>query len=117
MSVSDLGSEGRERGGLGLQLGVIIAESVKTVVKLTLVALICQVWVETRLDRKSSHPLLMALPVPAGCARVAVETWPNFLAWRFLLVWFPLTPQPWVEQKAPRCQWLLREASTWLMQR
>ena len=91
---------------MGIQLGVIRAELVKTVVKLTLGAPICQVRVETRLDRKLSQTLLMALPVPVGCTRVAVETWPDFLARYFSLVWFLLTPQPWVEQKAPQCQLL-----------
>ena len=86
MAVLDLGSKGGERGAVGLRLGVIIAELVKNVVKLTLGALVCQVRVETRLDRKSSHPLLMALPGPTGCAHVTVGTWPNFLARQLLLV-------------------------------
>ena len=52
MAVSESGSEGRERGEVGIQLGVIVSESVKTVDKLTLGAPVCQVRVETRLDRK-----------------------------------------------------------------
>ena len=46
---------------------------------------------------------------------MAVETWPEFLAQQFSLVWFLLTLQPWVEQKAPRFQFLLPAASSWLM--
>ena len=86
MSVLDSRSEGGERGGVGLQLEVIIAESVKTVFKLTLDAPVCQVQVEMRLDIKYSQPLLMALPGPARCAHVAVETWLEFLARQFLLM-------------------------------
>ena len=93
MSVSDSGSKGGERGGVGLQLGAIRAESVKTVVKLMLGDPLCQVRFETRLDRESSQPLFVALPGPADCARVAVGKWPDFLARQFLLVWFLLTPQ------------------------
>ena len=43
MAVSDLGSEGGERGGVGIQIGVIRAEPVKTVIILSLGALVCQV--------------------------------------------------------------------------
>ena len=86
MAVSDSDTMGGERGGVGLQLRLIRAESVKTVVRLTLGASVCQVRVETRLDRKLSQSLLVALPGPVGCARVAVETWPDFLARQFSLV-------------------------------
>ena len=86
MAVSDSGSEGGERSGVGLQLGVIRAELVKTVVKLTPGAPVCQVRVETRLDRKSSRPLFMDRPGPAGGARVTVKIWPEFLAQKFSLV-------------------------------
>ena len=78
MEVSDSGSKGGERGRVGLQIGVIRADSVKTMAKVTLGDPVCQVRVETHLDRKSSKPLLMALPGPAGCARVSVETWSDF---------------------------------------
>ena len=47
-------------------------------VLLSLGAPVCQVQVEARLERKSSQPLFMALTGPAGCARVVVETWPDF---------------------------------------
>ena len=43
---------------MGLQIGVIKSESVKTVVKLTLGAPVCQVRVETHLARKSSKPFI-----------------------------------------------------------
>ena len=52
MAVSDSDTMGGERGGVGLQIRLIRAESVKTVVRLTLGAPVCQVRVETRLDRK-----------------------------------------------------------------
>ena len=72
---------------MGLHLEVIKAESVKTAFKLSLGAPVYQVRVETRhVDRKSSHPLLVALPGPVVCSRVSVETWPDFLARQFLLV-------------------------------
>ena len=66
MSVSDSGSEGGSRGGVGLQLGVIRSESVKTLIRLSIGAPVCEVRVEERLDRKLSQPLLMALPGPTG---------------------------------------------------
>ena len=67
MAVSDLGSEGGERGGVGIQIGVIRAELVKTLFKLSLGAPVCQVRVEMRLvDRKLSQPLLISLTGPAG---------------------------------------------------
>ena len=81
IAFSDSGSEGGESGGVRLYLGVIRAELVKTVVKLTLGALLFQVRVEMSLDIKLSQPLLMAIPKPAGCSRVGVETWPECLAW------------------------------------
>ena len=115
MAVSDSGSEGGARGGVGLQLGIIGADSVKTVIILALGAPVCQVRVEERLERKSPQPLFLDLPGPAGCARVAVDTWPEFLARQFLLVWFLLTPQLWVEQKEPQCQLFQMSASSWLM--
>ena len=67
MAVLDLGSKGGERGRMGLHLGLIRAELVKTLFKLSLGAPVCQVRVETQLfDRKSSQNLLIALPGPAG---------------------------------------------------
>ena len=66
MEVSDLGSEGGARGGVGLQIGVIRAESVKTVIRLALGAPVFQVRVKERLKRKLHQPLLMAFPGPAG---------------------------------------------------
>ena len=60
-------SEVDERGGVGIQLGVIRAYLVKTLSKLSLVAPVFWVRVETRLvDRKSSQPLLIAIPGPEG---------------------------------------------------
>ena len=41
----------------------------------------------------------------------------GLFARQFLLVWFLLTPQPWVEQKAPQCQFLRMAAFSFLMQR
>ena len=52
MAVLDSGSKGGERGRVGIHLGFIRVESVKTMFKLTLGAPVCQVHVETRLDRK-----------------------------------------------------------------
>ena len=52
MVVSDSGSKGGEKGGVGIQLGVIRSDSVKTVFELILCAPECQVRVETRFDRK-----------------------------------------------------------------
>ena len=72
--MSDLGNVGGVRGGVGIQLGVTRAESIKTVIKLKLGAPGCQVRFAARLERKTSHPLFVVLPWPAGCARVAVET-------------------------------------------
>ena len=67
MEVLDLGSEGGKRGRVGIQLGVIRVDLVKTLFKLSLVDPVCQVWVETSLvDRKLSQPLLIALPGPEG---------------------------------------------------
>ena len=88
MAVLDSSSEGGSRGWVGLQIRVIRAESVKTVIKLTLGYLLCQVLFAVRLVRKSSQPLFMVLPGPEGCTRVAVETWPEFLARQFSLMWF-----------------------------
>ena len=88
MAVSDSGSEGGARGGVGIQLGIIRAESVKTVIRLALGDPVCQVRVEERLERKSPQPLFMALPGTAGCARVTVDTWPEFLARHFPIGWF-----------------------------
>ena len=51
MLVSDLGSEGKGRGGVGLQIGVIRAELVKNVIILALGAPAYQVRVEERLER------------------------------------------------------------------
>ena len=72
---------------------------------------------EVQLVIKSSQTLFVVLPGPAGCACVAVETWPSFLARQFSLVCFSLTPQPWVEQKSSQCQLLKIAASSWLVQR
>ena len=67
MAVLDSGSKGGERGGMGLHIGLIRSELVKTLFKSSLGALVCQVRVETRfVDRKVSQPLLIALPGPAG---------------------------------------------------
>ena len=74
MAMLDLGSEGGKRVRVGLQLGVIRVYSVKTVIKLTLIAPGCQVRFAANLDIKSSHPLFVVLPRPAWCACVAVET-------------------------------------------
>ena len=64
MAVSDSGSKGGKMSRVGLQLGVIRAELFKTLFKLSLGASVYQVRVETRhVDRKSSHPLLVAFPV------------------------------------------------------
>ena len=87
MAVSASVSEGGARGGGGLHLGVVREESVKTLIRLAIGSPVCQVKVEECLERKLSHPLFMDLPEPAGCARVALDTWPNFLARQFLLVW------------------------------
>ena len=55
MDVSYSGSKCGKRGRVGLQLGLIRAELVKTLFKLSLGDPVCQVRVETRLvDRKSS---------------------------------------------------------------
>ena len=67
MAVSYPVSEVDKRGGVGIQLGVIRAYLVKTLSKLSLVAPVFWVRVETRLvDRKSSQPLLIAIPGPEG---------------------------------------------------
>ena len=66
MAVSDSGSEGGLRGGVGLNLGLIIAESVKTVIRLALGSPVCQVRFKVRLVRKSYQPLFVVLPGPAG---------------------------------------------------
>ena len=59
MAVSGLGSEGGERGGVGIHLGVIRAELVKILFKLSIGAPVFPVRVEIRLvDRKLSQPLL-----------------------------------------------------------
>ena len=92
--MSDLGNKGRARGGMGLHLGVIRAELVKTVIKLTLGDPGCQVRSAAHLERKSSHTLFVVLPGPAGCAHVAVEIRPECLAQQLSLMW--------VEQKAPQ---------------
>ena len=74
MSVLDSGSKGRERVWVGLQLGAISAESVKSVFRLTLGAPGCQVQSAARLERKSPQPLFVVLSRPEGCARVVVDT-------------------------------------------
>ena len=56
MDVLNLVSKGGKRGGVGLHLQLIRAELVKTLFKLSLGDPVCQVLVETRLDRKSSQP-------------------------------------------------------------
>ena len=117
MAVLDSGSEGGSRGRVGLQLGLIRAESVKTVIKLILGTPGCQVGFAVRLVRKSFRPLFVVLPGPEGCARVLVETWPKFFARQFLIVWFSLNPQPWVDHKVPQCHLLRMASSGWLMRR
>ena len=57
MVISDSGIEGGSRGGVGLQLGVIISESVKTVIKLTLGSPVLQVGITVRLVKQLSQPL------------------------------------------------------------
>ena len=94
MAVSDLGSEGGLRSRMGLHIGVIRVESVKTVIRLALGAPLCQVQFKVRLVRKSYQPLFVVLPGPAGCTCVVVEMWPDFLERKFSLVWFLLAPQP-----------------------
>ena len=80
MAVLDFGSKGGERCGVRLQLGVIRAELVKTLFRLSLGASVFQLLVETRLvDRKLSQTLLIALPGPVGRSCVAVKTSPDFL--------------------------------------
>ena len=80
MAVSDSVSKGGIGGGVGLQLGVIRAELVKSLFRLSLGALVFQLLVETRLvDRKLSQTLLIALPGPVGRSCVAVKTSPDFL--------------------------------------
>ena len=59
---------------MGLQLGVIRAESVKTLMKLALSAPGCQVQFTVRLVIKSTQLLFVVLTGPAGRAHVAVET-------------------------------------------
>ena len=67
MAVLESCGEGGERRGVGIQLGLIRAELVKTLFKLSLGAPVYQLQVETRLvDREYSQPLLIALPGPAG---------------------------------------------------
>ena len=74
MEVSESGSKGRERGEVELQIGVICAESVKTLSRLTLSAPVFQVRSTVRLERKSFQPLFVVLLGPSGCTRVAVDT-------------------------------------------
>ena len=74
MAVSESGRKGVSRVGVGIQIGLIRVESVKIVIKLTLVAPGCQVPFTVHLLRKSSQTLFVVLPGPAGFAHVAVET-------------------------------------------
>ena len=80
MVVSESGSKGGARGGVGLNLGVIRTQLVKTVIILPLGAPVCQVRVEDCLERKSPQPLFIDLPRPERCAHVAMDTWADFLA-------------------------------------
>ena len=53
---------------------------------------------------KSSHPLFLVAPGPAGLDRVAVSTWPGALFLQVPLVWRCPTPHLWEEQNPPMNQ-------------